>query len=318
MFRATADGFNARQRHSGRGLGASRPAEPEPDLEVVALRRARALRDGLADIERQHGNLSQQYTDALVEMIAAARTAMELGDEPFETALIHEETAIFEDGIARAQALAPRSDRVRAALARYGEQPVRRGGGMATRYRSSVRHGGAGLRVSGGAFVPLTSSEYRKRARVKAPADRHTRSEMYAETVALINAMYSGPRRGEWKAFSNAIAAGGRQPDGTIDVDAAAVYRTIRRLYGDAQGRVYALLLVQRAARNRGALLYRFVPWLEAMSALLGFRLTVMPGVEDAISDVIDVDGDGGGILVRPGTSRAERDAAQAMLTLGA
>ena len=81
---------------------------------------------------------------------------------------------------------------------------------------------------------------------------------------------------------------------------------------------MYALLLVQRAARNRGALLYRFVPWLEAMSALLGFRLTVMPGTEDAISDVIDVDGDGGGILVRPGTSRAERDAAQAMLTLGA
>ena len=78
--------------------------------------RATALRHRTA-FERQHGNLSQQYTDALVEMIAAARTAMELGDEPFETVLIHEETAIFEDGIARAQALAPRSDRVRAALA---------------------------------------------------------------------------------------------------------------------------------------------------------------------------------------------------------
>ena len=77
---------------------------------------------------------------------------------------------------------------------------------------------------------------------------------------------------------------------------------------------MYALLLVQRVARNRGALLYRFVPWLEAMSALLGFQLTVMPGVEDAISDVIDVDGDGGGILVRLGASRAEWDVAQAML----
>ena len=31
---------------------------------------------------------------------------------------------------------------------------------------------------------------------------------------------------------------------------AAAVFRTIRRLYGDARGRVYALLLVQRAARS--------------------------------------------------------------------
>ena len=39
--------------------------------------------------------------------------ASELGDEPFESALIHEETAIYEDGNARAQALAPRSDRHR-------------------------------------------------------------------------------------------------------------------------------------------------------------------------------------------------------------
>jgi len=31
MFRATTDGFNARQRHSGRALCASQPAEPEPD-----------------------------------------------------------------------------------------------------------------------------------------------------------------------------------------------------------------------------------------------------------------------------------------------
>ena len=109
MYRATTDGFNARQRHSGRGLGASRPADAEPDPEVVALRRARALRDGLADVEREHGNLSQIYIDALVRYVEAAERAMQLGgDEPFGSPLIEEETALFEDGVSRMQALAPR------------------------------------------------------------------------------------------------------------------------------------------------------------------------------------------------------------------
>ena len=67
----------------------------------------------LKTIRIEHRRGPHTLTDALVAMITAARTAMELGDEPFESALIHEETAIYEDGIARTQALAPRSDRHR-------------------------------------------------------------------------------------------------------------------------------------------------------------------------------------------------------------
>ena len=67
----------------------------------------------LKTIRIGHRRGPHTLTYVLVAMITAARTAMELGDEPFESALIHEETAIYEDGNARAQALAPRSDRHR-------------------------------------------------------------------------------------------------------------------------------------------------------------------------------------------------------------
>jgi hypothetical protein len=106
--------------------------DEEQAQEIVQMiRQAEAIRDSLGELEREHGNFSDQYQDALEQYIETAQEADRrakardyLGINPAQVRA----RELYIDARDRLLATGRQAERVQEALRRYGQIPMRRGG----------------------------------------------------------------------------------------------------------------------------------------------------------------------------------------------
>lgn len=128
---------------------------------------------------------------------------------------------------------------------------------------------------------------------------RHSQTGIQKVVLIISQLVRTVPRRGRLETGGN-------------DLRANALFRGIKALYDDPQGRMNALMLIIRTAKLTSALFISHLPFLREMADVLGFPLQIDEAAS-GLNDFLDIQD--GGIRVRP--AGKERVAAQALLELG-
>ena len=186
----------------------------------------------------------------------------------------------------------------------YADAPTQRGGNLPTEiYKNNT-----------------ALKDLNKRIRKLAQSDmtRKERSDLYGDMQELLLQLYNivfdddAEKKDQWSQLVRTVPRRGLLDTGGNDLRANAVFRGIKALYDDPQGRMNALMLIVRTAKLTSALFISHLPFLREMADVLGFPLQIDEAAS-GLNDFLDIQD--GGIRVRP--AGKERVAAQALLELG-